>query len=241
MIYVLVVDDQNLVRQAIQMNLEAESDLEVVGSAEDGVTALEQIELLNPDIVILDIEMPGMDGFSTLQIINQRFPKTKVLVLSTHEEQEYFHKAIKAGAKGYLKKNTPVAELTTAIRYIYKGYSQFGPGLLEKLVSQNESIGAATIDSGKLVKLEQRLENNLVEIETEFNQRLLQLEKTFDSHDRVVPEGLFNDLKITQNQVFRLRSDYKKLEQQISLLLICFISSIAAIILGVMAFIFLDI
>lgn len=240
MIYVLVVDDQNLVRQALQMNLEAESDLEVVGIAENGVQALEQIELLNPDVVILDLEMPGMDGCSTLQVINQRFPKTKVLVLSTYEDGEYFHQAIKAGAKGYLQKNTPVAELTTAIRYIYKGYSQFGPGLLEKLVGQNAVLGA-NVDSNKLVKLEQRLENNLMEIESEFNRRLLQLEKTFDSRDRGVPEGLFNDLKITQNQVYKLRSDYKKLEQQISLLLICSIGLISAIVIGVMTYIFFGI
>lgn len=237
MIYVLVVDDQNLVRQALQMNLEAESDLEVVGSADNGVQALEQIELLNPDVVLLDIEMPGMDGFSTLQVIKQRFPKTKVLVLSSHEEQEYFNKAIKAGARGYLQKNTPVAELTTAIRYVYKGYSQFGPGLLEKLVSNNGTIGA-TIDSGKLVKLEQRFETNLVEIETEFNQRLLHLEKTFNSRGNGTTDELFSDLKLTQNQVFKLRSDYKKLEQQMSLLLMFFVGAIAVVIIGIMSVIF---
>ena len=237
MIYVLVVDDQNLVRQALEMNLDAESDLEVVGSAENGVQALEQIDLLNPDVVILDLEMPGMDGFTTLQIINQRFPETKVMVLSSHDEQEYLNQAIKAGAKGYLQKNTPVTELTTAIRYIYKGYSQFGPGLLEKLIHNNGEIGT-TIESGRLTKLEERLEDNLVEIEKEFNQRLLKLEKAFDARGSGVHEDLFNDLKLTKNQVFKLRSDYKKLEQQVSLLLICSIAGISLLIIGIMVVVF---
>lgn len=238
MIYVLVVDDQNLVRQALQMNLEAESDLEVVGSAENGVQALEQIDLLNPDIVILDLEMPGMDGFTTLQIINQRFPKTKVLVLSSHDEEEYLNQAIKAGAKGYLQKNTPATELTTVIRYLYKGYAQFGPGLLEKLVNNNDQI-KETVESGKLLKLEERFEDNLVEIEKEFNQRLLRLEKNIDSRGNGFHEGLFNDLKLTQSQVVKLRSNYKKLERQVSILLICFIIGIALIVISIMAIVFL--
>ncbi|MDJ0691354.1 MAG: response regulator transcription factor [Xenococcaceae cyanobacterium MO_188.B32] len=237
MIYVLVVDDQNLVRQALQMNLEAESDLEVVGSADSGVQALEQIDLLNPDVVILDLEMPGIDGFTTLQIINQRFPQTKVLVLSSHEDQEYLNQAIQAGAKGYLQKNTPAAELTTAIRYIYKGYSQFGPGLLEKLVKGSGKLGE-TSEPEKLTKLEEKLEGNLVEIEKEFARRLLKLEKTFNSRGNEVQEGLFNDLKQTKNQVFKLRSDYKKLERQLSLLLISFIAAGALLIIGIMVFVF---
>ena len=237
MIYVLVVDDQNLVRQALQMNLEAESDLEVVGSADNGVQALEQIDLLNPDVVILDLEMPGIDGFTTLQIINERFPKIKVLVLSSYDDQEYLNQAIKAGAKGYLQKNTPPAELTTAIRYIYKGYSQFGPGLLEKLVNTNGELGS-TLESGKLTKLEEKFEDNLVEIEKEFDRRLLKLEKTFNSRGNEVQEDLFNDLKQTKSQVFKLRSDYKKLRQQLSLLLICFIAAIALLIVGIMAVVF---
>lgn len=238
MIYVLVVDDQNLVRQALQMNLEAESDLEVVGTADNGVEALEKIESLNPDVVLLDIEMPGMDGFSTLQVISQRFQKVKVVVLSSHEEDEYFKQAVKAGAKGYLRKNTPVAELTTAIRYIYKGYSQFGPGLLEKLVSSNGVIGA-TIDSGKLVKLEERFESNLVDIETEFDRRLRHLENSFNSRGNGISDELISDLRLTQNQVFKLRSDYKKLEQQMSLVLIFLIAMLAIAVVGVMAIVFM--
>ena len=237
MIYVLVVDDQNLVRQALQMNLEAESDLEVVGSANNGVQALEQIDLLNPDVVILDLEMPGIDGFTTLQIINQRFPKIKVLVLSSYDDSEYINQAVKAGAKGYLQKNTPAAELTNAIRYIYKGYSQFGPGVLEKLVNNNGELGTNS-EPGKLTKLEEKLDDSLVNLKQEFDRRLLKLEKTFNSRGNEVQEGLFNDLKHTKSQIFKLRSDYKKLEKQLSLLLICFIAAIALLIIGIMVMVF---
>ena len=237
MISVLVVDDQNLVRQALQMNLEAESDLEVIGSADSGAQALEQIELLNPDVVLLDLEMPGMDGFTTLQIITQRFPKTKVLVLSGYEDEGHLNQAIQAGAKGYLQKNTPILELTTAIRYIYKGYAQFGPGLLEKLVT-NDSEFKSDLKLEQLNKVTKKFEGSLVKLETQIDQRLLKLEKAFNSLGNEAREDIFDELKLTKSQVFKMRSDYKKLEQQVSVLLICCIAAIALLIVAIMVVVF---
>jgi DNA-binding NarL/FixJ family response regulator len=133
-IRILVADDQNLIRQALQVYLETESDLTVVGNADDGLTALEQIEKLSPDIALIDLDMPGMDGFTTTKIIAQRFPKTKVLVFSSHDREEFINNAIQAGARGYLLKSTPAEELASAIRYVNKGYFHLGPGLFEKLI-----------------------------------------------------------------------------------------------------------
>ena len=237
MIGVLVVDDQNLVRQALQMNLQAESDLEVIGSADNGVQALEKIESLNPDVVLLDLEMPGMDGFTTLQIITQRFPKIRVLVLSSYEDEEHLNQAIKAGAKGYLQKNTPVSELTTAIRYVFKGYAQFGPGLLEKLVTNNGEL-KSNFNPEQLTKISQKFEGSLIKLEQQLDQRLLKLEKAFNSLGNEAREDIFDELKLTKSQVFKLRSDYKKLEQQVSVLLICFIAAIAVIIIATMVIVF---
>ena len=133
MIRLLVADDQNLIRHALQVYLETEKDLEVVGSAQDGQTTLEQIEALNPDVVLLDIEMPGMNGLNTTQIICHKFPETRVLVLSSHDDEYYVNQALKMGAKGYLLKNTAAEDLANVIRSVHKGYFQLGPGLSEKL------------------------------------------------------------------------------------------------------------
>jgi hemolysin D len=132
-IRILLVDDQITVRQIWQSYLEKESGLEIVGSATNGTMALEWIETLHPDIALVDIEMPGIDGIETTRRIRDRFPSTEVLVLSSHDREDYIRQALDAGAKGYLLKNTPAAELIHAIQFIRKGYLHLGPGLFEKL------------------------------------------------------------------------------------------------------------
>lgn len=133
MISILLVDDQVIIRQGLKALLELEPDLQVVGSAQDGQAAIEQVEALQPDVVLIDIQMPGMDGISATQIICQRFPGTKVLVLSGYDNDAYLNDALQAGARGYLLKDTPAEELAAAIRSIYRGYAQIGPGLFEKI------------------------------------------------------------------------------------------------------------
>ena len=134
MIHLLLVDDQELVCQGLQAMLNLESDLEVVGVANNGQVAIQQVEALQPDVVLMDIRMPIMDGREATRIICQKFPDTKVLVVSTFDEDDYITHAIKAGAKGYLLKDMPVEELAQAIRLVYRGYSQMGPGLMEKML-----------------------------------------------------------------------------------------------------------
>lgn len=133
-IRILIVDDQNLIRETIQMYLSQEADLEAVGYAENGITTIEQIEKLSPDIAILDLEMPNTDGMQTIKTIQDRFVNTKILVLSSHEDREHINQAIEAGAKGYLTKETPAKELADAVRSVNKGYFQLGPGLMKKLI-----------------------------------------------------------------------------------------------------------
>ncbi|MBW4694829.1 MAG: response regulator transcription factor [Lyngbya sp. HA4199-MV5] len=135
MIRVLLVDDQTIIRQGLRSLLEAKPDLQIVGEAENGQTALQQVEMLQPDVVLMDIRMPGMDGVAATQTITQTFANTKVLVLTTFDDDEYVSQAMRVGANGYLLKDTPSEELALAIRLVHRGYTQLGPGLLEKAFS----------------------------------------------------------------------------------------------------------
>ncbi|MBW4625608.1 MAG: response regulator [Brasilonema octagenarum HA4186-MV1] len=141
MIRILLVDDQLLIRQGLKSLLECNSDMQVVGEAENGQRALEQISILKPDIVLMDIRMPVMDGVAATGAIAQQYPNTKVLVLTTFDDDGYVSQAMRVGAKGYLLKDTEPDELALAIRAVYKGHTQLGPGLFEKaLMSVPESI-----------------------------------------------------------------------------------------------------
>ncbi|MEA5604128.1 response regulator transcription factor [Nostoc sp. UHCC 0252] len=136
MIKVLLVDDQGLIRQGLRALLELESDLEIVGEAENGEQAIDCVAEFQPDVVLLDIRMPIMDGVAATREIQKRFPKTKILVLTTFDDDEYVSAALRNGAMGYLLKDTPSEELAVAIRAVYKGYTQLGPGIVRKLLTQ---------------------------------------------------------------------------------------------------------
>lgn len=133
MIRILLVDDQVIIRQGLKALLELEADLQIVASADNGQAAIEKVEALRPDVVLIDIRMPGMDGVAATRIICQCFPETKVLVLSGYDDQAYLAEALQAGARGYLLKDTPAEELAASIRSVYRGYAQIGPGLFEKI------------------------------------------------------------------------------------------------------------
>ncbi len=136
MIRLLLVDDQALIRNGIKAMLNLEPDLEVVGTADNGENAIEQVEALQPDVVLMDMRMPVMDGRDATRIISERFPNIKVIVLTTFDDDQYITDAMRAGAKGYLLKDMPSEELAQAIRFVHKGYTQMGPGLLEKMIAK---------------------------------------------------------------------------------------------------------
>lgn len=141
MIRVLLVEDQEIVRRGLKTLLETKPDLQVVGEADDGQRAIEQLEALHtmslpPDVVLMDIRMPMIDGVKATQLICQQFPGTKILILTTFNDTHYIAEALRFGAKGYLLKDTPAEELAKAIRSIHQGYTQFGPGIVEKMIAQ---------------------------------------------------------------------------------------------------------
>ncbi|MGK7934846.1 MAG: response regulator [Xenococcaceae cyanobacterium] len=143
MIRILIADDEHLIRQILEIYLRLESDFEIVGIADNGQTALDLIEKLNPDIVLMDLEMPEMDGFTTTKIICQRFPQTKVLVLSSHSSQEYIYQAFVAGAQGYVLKSMPGEELSEAIKLVHEGYLQMTPKLSFDVVSSGGLLNSS--------------------------------------------------------------------------------------------------
>ncbi|MCC0175799.1 response regulator transcription factor [Waterburya agarophytonicola K14] len=141
-IKVLIVDDQKTVQEILKGYIEEESSLEFVACANNGQEALDMVKVCRPHIVLMDIEMPVLDGLTATKIISEQFIDTKVLIISVHNEDSYLNTALQVGAKGYLLKNTPSKELINAIYSAYKGYFQLGPGLLEKYLHKVSSSEA---------------------------------------------------------------------------------------------------
>ncbi len=155
-IKVLLVDDQSLIREGLKALLELESDLEVIGEAENGRDAINLIAKLQPDVVLMDIRMPIMDGVAATKEIRSLFSNVKVLVLTTFDNDEYVTAALQNGAMGYLLKDTPSEELAVAIRAVNKGYTQLGPGIGAKLMTQFSSTNVNQTLPASLAELTPR-------------------------------------------------------------------------------------
>ena len=150
MIEILIVDDRETVREILKSYIEEDSGLKIIGYAHNGKEAIDLTKVYQPDIILMDIEMPIMDGLKATQIISEQFVNTKVLIMSIHNEDSYLNTALQVGAKGYLKKNTPAKELINAIYSAYKGYFQLGPGLLEQYLHKIAESQANTQEIGQL-------------------------------------------------------------------------------------------
>ncbi|MEH2061255.1 MAG: response regulator transcription factor [Nostoc sp.] len=190
MIKVLLVDDQGLIRQGLRALLELEPDIEIVGEAENGEQAINLVAEFQPDVVLLDIRMPIMDGVAATREIQKHFPKTKILVLTTFDDDEYVSAALKNGAMGYLLKDTPSEELAVAIRAVQKGYTQLGPGIVKKLLTQFSRV--ATTQS-------QPVPSSLAEL-TPREKEVLRLIATGASN-REIAQGLYISEGTVKNHV----------------------------------------
>ncbi len=133
-IRILVVDDQQLIRQGIATLLDLEPDIDVIGQAEDGEVAIALAKSLSPDLILMDIQMPNMNGIEALRTILQLHPSCKVLMLTTFNDDQYIVKALKAGAIGYLLKDMPSDDLAQAIKLAHAGISQLSHEVAGKLV-----------------------------------------------------------------------------------------------------------
>ncbi|HEY5002698.1 MAG TPA: response regulator transcription factor [Ktedonobacteraceae bacterium] len=131
---ILLADDHDILRQGLKLLLEAQPDLHVVGEARTGRSTLEQVTALQPDVVVLDISMPDIDGLKACQQIRKHYPAIQVLILTMHESEEYFLQALRMGATGYLVKKAAPAELCAAVRTVAQGGAFLYPGLAKALV-----------------------------------------------------------------------------------------------------------
>ena len=141
MIRTLIVDDQNLIREGIKILLEKAVEIEIVGDASSGESALEKIAAIQPDIVLLDIDLPGIDGLTVADRIRLKFPEIKIIMLSSHDDKSYVAKATALGAKGYLLKDATSEQLEWSIKLVHQGYSAIKADLIDREPKREDSSG----------------------------------------------------------------------------------------------------
>jgi hemolysin D len=179
MIKILIVDDQQVIREKLQLALEKQPDFQVVGSAVDGDDAIRQVGLLNPDVVLLDIEMPGKDGLAAAAEIRSGFPGTRTVMLTSCDDVQSIRAALQNGAHGYLVKQQIDSSMMELIRSVSKGHMQFGPGLLEKVLTQDALSLTKPPGQGRLQPNNDTF-NSEITIDTEITNdaELLEIEST---------------------------------------------------------------
>jgi DNA-binding NarL/FixJ family response regulator len=156
-IRVVIADDQALVRAGFALILEAQDDIEVVGEAVDGVAAVDRVQALKPDVVLMDIRMPIVDGIEATRRLAASCPASRVLVLTTYDLDEYVYQALRAGASGFMLKDVPPAELVRAVRTVLTGEALLAPSVTRRLLDeylQRPRAGASTDE--RLTRLTER-------------------------------------------------------------------------------------
>jgi DNA-binding NarL/FixJ family response regulator len=201
-IRIVLADDQALLRKGFRMILEAEDDLEIVGEAADGTDAVRLVELYRPDVVLMDVRMPVLDGIEATRAITEATPgdETRVLILTTFDLDEYAFSALRAGASGFLLKDVPPAELVSAIRTVARGDAVVSPRITRRLLeeyadqlpdlSDGGNQGPAAVDAAEhaaLAQLTEREREVLLAVadglsNAEIAERLYVSEATVKSH-----------------------------------------------------------
>lgn len=145
-IRVLLVDDHQLVREGLRACLELYNQIDIIGEASSGKQALELARELNPEIVLMDINMPDLNGLDAAGMFTEQFPEIKLLIVSMHDNREYIASALQFGARGYILKDVPSEEVVTAIEAVHKGGTYFSSGVSEILLahSKNKNTGPLT-------------------------------------------------------------------------------------------------
>ncbi len=166
-IKVLVADDHTILRQGIKALLDNQEGIEVVGEAKDGREAIKLIEELLPDVILMDIAMPGLNGAEATRRIKKKFPKMKVLVLTMYANEEYISQTLNAGANGYLVKETAFQDLITAIKAVYRGEAFMSPSISKKVM--NSYIQQDRGDKKKICEILTTREREILQLIAEDN------------------------------------------------------------------------
>jgi DNA-binding NarL/FixJ family response regulator len=144
-IKILIVDDHEVVRDGISVMMGRQQDFTVVGEARNGLEALDQARRLQPDLVLMDLRMPDMDGVAAMRRIRDEYPSIKFIVLTTYDSDEYIFDAIEAGAKGYLLKDASRGELFQAVRAVHRGESLIEPGVASRVLDRLAQLSRQAI------------------------------------------------------------------------------------------------
>jgi len=185
-IRVLVADDQPLMRAAFEMTLRTEDDIDLVGEAADGLEAVEQARRLLPDVILMDVRMPGMDGVEATRILAAEDRTTKILILTTFDIDEYVIEAIRAGASGFLLKDVRPSELIEAIRIVARGDALLAPSVTRRLL---ESI-ASSLPTPRPAKA------SLLDVLTPTERKVLTLVGTGASNHEIAAELFVADTTV---------------------------------------------
>ncbi|MFJ5631635.1 response regulator [Streptomyces goshikiensis] len=189
-IRVMIADDQAMVREAFSILLGVQSDIEVVATAEDGIDAVAKAGELLPDVIVMDIRMPGLDGIeATRRITSRPGSAVKVLALTTFNLDEYVYEALRAGASGFLLKDASGLQLAEAVRVVARGEALLSPGLTKRLISEFARIGGAEkpptgVRIGKLTDRENEVLRRIAQglSNAEIAERLVVAEETVKTH-----------------------------------------------------------
>ena len=182
---VLIADDHTLVRESLVSLLQAAGDVQVVAQASNGVETVEKAIATRPDVVVTDISMPGLGGIEVVRRLHEAVPESRVLVLTMHQEDEYVLQAVRAGASGYLVKDSAAAELLAAVRSLHAGRGYFGPQASRALAEQMQNPDRTVDDPyGRLTAREREVFHLVVEGMTtkEIARRLDISVKTAENH-----------------------------------------------------------
>lgn len=160
---VLIVDDQRLVREGVASLLEIQEGVEVIGTAVDGNQAVQFALDNKPDVILMDVRMPIMDGIAATQQIKRQLPSCQIIMLTTFDDEEYIIRSLQAGASGYLLKDIPAEDLAQAVRLVHAGIYQLAPAVAGKLVGQ---LGSTARSGGRLKQVTGKI-GDLTEREVE--------------------------------------------------------------------------
>jgi len=206
-IKVIIAEDHTIVRKGLCALLQGEPDIEVIGEAENGREAIKIVEKHLPDVVVMDIAMPGLNGLETTRQLKKRYPRLKILILTMHDNEEYIFETLRAGAAGYLIKRSAPNELISAIKSVYRDESFLSPAVSKKVIEGFVQSGGQTgiKKDEDFVKLTLR-EREVLQLIAEGNSnreiaRVLHISiKTVESHKAHIMEklGIHNIAELTQ-------------------------------------------
>jgi two-component system nitrate/nitrite response regulator NarL len=190
MIKIMLVDDHPLFREGIAARLNMHEDIDVVAEAENGKELLKKLEYCIPDVVMMDISMPEVNGMDALEIVKEKFPSVRVIMLSMHDDKEYIVNVIRSGAEGYLLKDISGEEMIAAIHKVHAGGKYFSGEVAEILVQEN------TADKGDILTTREQLVLRLISHGNNNKSIASQLEisaRTVETHKRNIKQKLLID------------------------------------------------